>query len=214
MIRRLAVHRGAGSNQRAVEGGDLDQAMGGIDADVHVAALVIDVERMGVELSLPTLRVEQLAVNEDHVVVEAVQRRPHALAAALPPAQRPGREQPCPGGPPDVVAQRFPIRRDLRAFQDRPLAGMRLQRDALVEGQSASAVDAATHDDCVAGDDALDRRFQRGGLFQSGAGGIGLSIGGDVVDVRGLRTLVALIDGTVGAAGWLRACRRDRGEKS
>ena len=66
-----------------------------------------------------------------------------------------------PRRPPDVVAQRLPLRRHLRALEDRPLVGVGLQRDALVQLEAAGAIGAAAHHDRVAGHDPLDRRLER-----------------------------------------------------
>src|SRR6185295_18220124 len=54
-----------------VEGRDLHQVVGRVPADVHLAGFVVDVERLRVDLPLPARRLQQLAVHEDHVVVEA-----------------------------------------------------------------------------------------------------------------------------------------------
>ena len=200
-VRRLAVARAARPDERAVEGGDLDQPVRGIDADVDLARLVVDVEGVRVELAFPAGRLQHLAVDEDHVVVEAVERRPHALAVALPPAQGPGREQGGPGGPPHVVAQGLPLGRHAGSLEDRALVGIRLQRDPLVEPQAARAVGPAAQHDRVAAHDALDRRLEGRRLGERRAGGVGLSVGGDVVEVGGLlRERVALRDRAVGPA--------------
>ena len=73
-----------------------------------------------------------------------------------------------------------------------------LQRDALVQEESAGAVDAAAQDDGVARHDLRDRRLERRRLVQRIAGRIGSAVGRDVVDVRRLGHLVGLLDRAIG----------------
>src|SRR5690606_605142 len=87
-VRRLAVHLARGAVQRDVVRGDLDLVLRRVDADVHVAVVVVDVIAVLAQFAGPALRQQRTAVDEDHVVVEAVQRGAHALALDPPPGQR------------------------------------------------------------------------------------------------------------------------------
>jgi hypothetical protein len=208
----LAVDRPAHPDEGVVEGGDLDRAGRRIGADVDVAGLVVDVERVPVELALPARRSQEAPVHEDHVVVEAVERRSHALTAPLPPAERLRREERLPRGAPHVAPQGLPLRRNARSLEDRPLVQVRLDRDALVEAQVARAVGAAAHDDRVAAHDLLERGLERRGLGQRRPRRCGPPVGSHVVDVgRARRGTVRLRDRAVGPAGRLGPKRR-RGE--
>ncbi len=182
-IRRLAVHRQAGADQRAVECRDFDLPRRGIDADVDLPLVVVDVVRVLVHLAFPPGRLQHPAVYEDHVVIEAVHRRPHALAVALPPAKWPGGEQTCPRRLPEFVPQRLPVGGDLSAFENGTLVAIGLERDALVQEEPAGAVDAASQDDGVTRHDPGHGRFQRGRLRHR-AWCIGPPVGRDVIDVR------------------------------
>ena len=197
-IRGLAVHLGGCADQRAVVRGDLDQAAIGVGAEVDIATLVVDVEGVRVQFALPARRFQQFAVEEDHVVVEAVQRRAHAFAIALPPAERRGGKEPFPRCPPDVAAQGLPLGGHLGALHHRPLVEVRLDGDALVQLEPAGAVDAPAHDDGVAGHHPRNRRSERGRLLDGCPRRFRLRVRSDIVDVRRPGNLVALIHRPIG----------------
>src|SRR5262249_21423866 len=152
---------------------------------------------------------EGATIQENHVVVETVQRRLHALAVASPPVARFAGEKRLPRCAPDAVGQRSPLGRNLGALDDRLFVLVRLDGDRLIQTETAGAIRATGEDDRLAGDDLPQRRFERRGRFDVCASGVRLAVGRDVVDMGGvLRYLVGLRYRPVGAAGRLRLERK------
>jgi hypothetical protein len=83
-----------------------------IGSDVHLTRIVIDRERILVDLSLPADGLQESAILKDHVVVEAVERRFPPEPVTVPRVGGSGGKQPGPGGLPQLVPQTLPSRRD------------------------------------------------------------------------------------------------------
>ncbi len=143
------------------------------------------------------------AVDEDHVVVEAVQRRLHAFTLAPPPAHRLGREQRGPARAPHVATEALPFARHARALEHRYFVQIGLDGDALVELQIAAAVDAAAHHDGVTADDARHGRLDGGRLLDCCPRCLRLALWRHEVDVRRLGHGVALRHRAIRATRWL-----------